>query len=467
MLDAPSIDLSGPDTAPDEVPSRPDVPDVPGGVDREPACRWWVPALLAVFVAGLVLRVLFAVVWATPLGLIPGDERFYQFSGQAIADGHGYEDTLMGSSGPTAAHPPLFSVLIAGLDRVGLSPRDHAQSIEPLRIALAVVCATVIPLAGLLGRRLAGPRVGIVTAVIAAFHPLWVQNGPNLWPEGLYLVLVTGLLLLAVRAIDRPSWARALALGAAIGLAALTRSEGVVFLLVVGVPVVLVAVRRWRQRLRLGVLITLATLAVITPWLVRNYTLLDSVTMSTQDGITLGGSNCDNTYYGEHLGGFDFDCSVGYSLRADSIHGRSSNQAVESGHIENVALDYVGDHMARLPVVVGARVLRSWSLYKTGDQLEWDVGERRNRTFQTVGQYVEWTLLAFGAAGALLLPKAAWRRWIVVAAGPVLATLLAAGLYGGVRLRVVAEPSVALFAAYGFVVLLDRVRAYASRPRPS
>ena len=68
--------------------------------------------MVALFVAGMVLRVLFAMVWATPLGMIPGDERFYEYSGQAIADGHGYEDTLMGASGPTTAHPPLFSMVI-------------------------------------------------------------------------------------------------------------------------------------------------------------------------------------------------------------------------------------------------------------------------------------------------------------------------------------------------------------------
>lgn len=454
-LDAPYIDAPMARTrAADAAPTRPDEPA------PEPTCRWWVPALVALFVAGLVLRVLFAVLWATPLGMAPGDERFYQYSGQAIADGKGYEDTLMGSSGPTTAHPPLFSIVIAGLDLVGLSPHDHDESVEPLEIGLAVLCAAAIPLAGLAGRRLAGPGVGIVAAAIAAFHPLWVQNGPNLWPEGLFLVVVTGVLLLAVRAIDRPSWPRAVALGVGIGLAALTRSEGIGFLLLVGLPVALVAVRPWRRRLRLAGLIVLGTLVVVTPWLVRNYTVVHTVTFSTQDGATVAGSNCDATYYGEHVGGFSFRCAVGYALLADGTYGRSSNSAVESDHVQGVAVDYVDDHLSRVPVVVGARVLRTWSLWYSGDQLAWDVdGERKNRTFQTLGQYVGWALLMAAVVGVVLLPKRAWRRWIVVAAGPVLVTVTAIALYGHVRFRAGAEPSIALFAAYGIVTVLNRIRA--------
>jgi len=41
----------------------------------------------------------------------------------------------------------------------------------------------------------------------------------------------------------------------------------------------------------------------------------------------------------------------------------------------------------------------------------------------------------------------------------VLVTLMSVALYGYVRFRVGAEPSIALFAAYGIVTVLNRVRA--------
>ncbi len=421
--------------------------------------RWWVPVVMALLVAGLVLRVAFALVWATPLGFTPGDERYYQHVGQSVADGHGYVDDLLGASGPSTSHPPAFVLVIAGLDRLGLSPPDNHGSDDPQRVALALVTAAAIPLAALLGRRLAGPGVGVVTAAIVAVHPLWVQNGPNLWPEGIYLVLILAMLLLAVRLIDRPSWPRAAAVGVAIGLCALTRSEGVAFLVLLGLPVAIVAERGWRRRLRLGGVILLAALVVVAPWLIRNYTIVHTVTFSTQDGMTVAGSNCDETYAGDRLGGFTFDCTVRASFDADVRFGTTSNAATMSDHLQTVAADYVSDHRGSVPKVVGARVLRAWSLFHTGDELTWSVQEHRNRTFQTVGQYLEWVLLPLAVLGAVLLPRPAWRRWIVVAAGPVLVTVVAALTYGSVRLRAAAEPAVALFAAYAIVALVERVRA--------
>ncbi|MGZ4785370.1 MAG: hypothetical protein ACXV5S_06845, partial [Acidimicrobiales bacterium] len=50
-----------------------------------------------------------------------------------------------------------------------------------------------------------------------------------------------------------------------------------------------------------------------------------------------------------------------------------------------------------------------------------------------------------------------------VAAGPVLVTVVVALLYGSVRLRAAAEPSVALFAAFGIVTLVARLSG--RRPR--
>ena len=92
---------------------------------------------------------------------------------------------------------------------------------------------------GLLGRRLAGDRAGIVAAGIAALYPfLWINDAVVL-SESL-LALTTALMLIAAYAFWRmPSPWRAAALGAAIALVALTRAEGALLFALLGVPVVL------------------------------------------------------------------------------------------------------------------------------------------------------------------------------------------------------------------------------------
>ena len=150
---------------------------------------------------------------------------------------------------PTAVHPPAFSSLLAGLDLVDI------RSVDAHRIALAFISAVGVLAMGLLGRRLAGPGVGLLAAGIAALDPLWVQYGGFLMSESLNLVIVPTMLVFALRCIDRPNPWDLLVLGLLIGIATLTRSEAVDFVLLLGLVVVVLAVgpgenvwsRPWRS----------------------------------------------------------------------------------------------------------------------------------------------------------------------------------------------------------------------------
>ena len=141
---------------------------------------------------------------------------------------------------------------------------------------------------GLFGRRLAGPGVGLFAAGIAALDPLWVQQGGFLMSESLYLVIVPTMLLFALRCIDRPNRWDFLVLGFLIGIATLTRSEAVDFVLLLGLVVVVLAVgpgdnvwfRPWRSR---------RCWPLPRTWLVRNDIQLGSLTLSTDGGFTCRG----------------------------------------------------------------------------------------------------------------------------------------------------------------------------------
>ena len=83
---------------------------------------------------------------------------------------------------------------------------------------------------GLLGRRVAGERVGLIAALIAAIHPtLWTWTG-SVRSESLYAPLIALALLSAYGSPSALGARTAALLGAAIGLAALTRSEALTLL---------------------------------------------------------------------------------------------------------------------------------------------------------------------------------------------------------------------------------------------
>ena len=65
----------------------------------------------------------------------------------------------------TAAHPPLFSSVLAVFDTLGL------KSLTEQRVALAIVGSLAVLIMGLLGREVSGPAVGIGAALISGAGP--------------------------------------------------------------------------------------------------------------------------------------------------------------------------------------------------------------------------------------------------------------------------------------------------------
>ena len=200
----------------------------------------------------------------------------------------------------------------------------------------------------LLGREIAGRRVGMIAAGIAALYPVWWLSDSLLQAEALYMPLVAGTLLLAYRVWKRPSLGRAAALGFVGALAALTRSEGVLLLVLVAVCVLLLrhglaGIRRF-QLLAVVLLVAAATVA---PWLVYNATRFDRpVLMSTNDGATLADTNCPAAYSGPGLGLYIFQCHV-------PAVDESGDESDRARNLTEVGLRYARDHADRLPVVVG------------------------------------------------------------------------------------------------------------------
>jgi hypothetical protein len=354
---------------------------------------------------------------------------------------------------PSAEHPPVFPVVLAGLEVLGLDGPGEQ------RIALATLAAAGVLLVIVLGRRLAGPLAGLVAGGIAAVHPLWIQHPGLLMSEAVHLVIVPGVLLAAVAVLDRPSWRRAALLGGLAGLAGLVRAEAVGLVLLVGLPAAVLAAGGWRARARWAGLVLLGAAVVVGPWLLRNQRELDTLTMSTNSGKTLMGANCVDTFSGPKLGGFSYDCQFGAAalvVQAGLPPGEPDAVAVDRV-LGDLARQFIDDHRRQLPKVMAARGLRLWGLAFVEDQRRFDVGESRDPALQRAGQWVHLALLPLAAAGAVGLARRRDRRLVVLLGPLVLVTVTAVLVYGGTRLRAGAEPSLAVLAGVGAAALAARM----------
>ncbi len=348
---------------------------------------------------------------------------------------------------PGAEHGPLTSLY--------LTPWSlGSDDIDWQRVAMTVLGIATVFVLGLVGRRLAGPRVGLAAAAIAAAYPnLWI-NDSLVMSETLALLLVSLALLVAFDLDDRGGSWRAVLLGVLVGLAALTRSE--LGLLAIGFAGLAWwrakdSGRRWLQPL----LVLAATAVTLLPWATYNTSRFErTVLLSTNDGSTLLGANCPSTYQVD-IGGWDISCLP--PLPSDP----TIDASVRSAERRHLAVDYVRDHLGRVPVVVAARVGRALDVYGLGSLVALDRGEEKANWAVWAG-IVSWWVLAIAAIFG-------WRRlgrdeatrrsrwWLTVPLFTALVTTIA--FYGAHRIRAPAEPAIVLLAAVAAVEAWDRVRA--------
>jgi 4-amino-4-deoxy-L-arabinose transferase-like glycosyltransferase len=397
------------------------------------AVRRFAIALGVVVAGALVVRLVYVLVHLRhePLG---GDSLYYSLQGHDLAHGRWfiepYRFRLDHVTEPSAYHPPLFSLYLGGVSRLG------ADSVMAHRIAACLVGAAAVGAIGFLGRRLAGDRVGLLAAGIAALYPyLWINDAVVL-SESL-LALITALMLLAAYAFWRtPSAWRAAALGAGIALLALTRAEGVLLFALLALPVAFaVPGLDWRRRLeRIGVM-ALAALVLILPWVAFNLARFEAPAyLSTGSGVTLVDSSCDAVYSGPFIGWWSFLCIP------DRI---SNDEAVNDRENREVALRYVRRHISDLPAVVAARVGRMWGAFRPLQTADLD---GRGANADRAGLVASYVLIPLAIGGLVLLRRRREPILPMLALGAMV-TITAALFYGAVRFRVPADVAIVVCAA--------------------
>jgi 4-amino-4-deoxy-L-arabinose transferase-like glycosyltransferase len=433
------------------------------GVRRVRTGRWpadpYPIALAAVVAGGFAVRV------ATWLTIAPertdgGDPLFYHVTANTIAQGRGFPEPLnwldSATHIPSAVHGPLYPLVLSLSSRLG-----GTTYVDHKFLSILIGSATVWVTA-LVAQRLAGRRAAIAAGVLAAVYPnLWLIDS-LLFPEGLFALLTTLCVLVAYQWRDHPVVWRAVLLGALIGLAALTRGEGVLLGLLLAMPWMLrhrvIALReRWRQLVLAGV----ACVAVIAPWTIRNVVQFEEfVPLSTNSNEVIMYANCPEVYSGRLLGYWSFQCQQDHRAEFGEPPGDESEKAV---YWREVGLEYARENLDRVPVVVAARVLRQWELFRPWQSVEFSTIENRDKDSATLGLAMYYALVPAAIAGAVMLRR---RRVPLLPLGAQVlsVTLTAAYAYGTVRFRAPVEPVLCVLAGVAAVPVARRAREWLAPP---
>lgn len=392
--------------------------------------RTWLVAIVS-GAAALRLARFFVSKWHHPLLL--NDSLYYSAQARQLAHGVWFHEVFTNQQG--AEHGPLTSVLMSFVSW-GSDPIDRQRLVT---VACGIATVAVI---GLIGRRVAGERIGLLAAAIASAYPnLWINDG-LIMSESVGCLLVSLTLLATLRWSERPTLRRAAVSGGVIGLAALARSELLLLAPIVAVLMVVSGRRRAHPLVTHAAVGLGATLAVIAPWTIFNAVRFDDpVLLTTNEGPLWLGANCAESYYGPAIGGWSLFCVVDAHF---GEHGEDTS--VRSTEQRRAGLDYARHHLRRVPVVVAARVGRTLDVYAVGNLVHNDVGEERERLASWAGVVSFWLLVPCAAFGAWRL-----RRWhLAVLAMPVaVVAVTTIVFYGGHRVRSPAEPALVLLAAVG------------------
>jgi len=191
----------------------------------------------------------------------------------SIAEGRGFASPLPSPTGPTAIVGPVYPLLLSGIFKVfGIYSVESAIAVRILQgIFSSLTCVFLY----LCGRDTMGESVGRLAALVWSVFPLNIFfTVTKVWETSLTAILATALfwyMLETGNSVSSKRWSKT---GALLGIAALVNTSLVVLI----VPIGLSALWRNRSRALIPTFVgALTCLAVVSPWLVRNYVVFGKV----------------------------------------------------------------------------------------------------------------------------------------------------------------------------------------------
>ena len=424
-----------------EEGAQPEPVSAPGTEPISDGRRFW-PWLALWTAVGLAIRL--GTVFGYP-NRPPGGDPGYAWgvanmlvSGKGFIDPLAYEFHNQHHIIQTAGWPPLWSFFLTVPMFFGF------HSFYAARIWACIVGAGAVLVCGLAGREIAGRRVGLIAALLLAVYPnIWLNDELAL-SEALSPLCVALVLWATYRFWRRPTWWNVAALGASVGLAALSRDELSLLALFIVLPVVLLVRADWRRRLALLGVAAATAAVLVFPWVGYNFSRFDKpVYISDGLGPTLAASNCGVTYSGE----FDGYWSLACMKHVKYTYTPTADESVNFARTGTIGMNYIRGHESELPGVIAARVGRGFGFFRPLQQVKFDsYVETRPYHWALTGLFMYYVLLGLSIGGTIVLRR---RRILVFPLWAIGLDVLAVFIlsFGQTRYRVTFEVSLVLLAA--------------------
>jgi 4-amino-4-deoxy-L-arabinose transferase-like glycosyltransferase len=158
----------------------------------------------------------------------------------------------------TPGYPAFLAAVYALFD-------ERPATVALVQIGLGIA---TIALAFVIGNRLAGPQVGLWSAILLALDPVSLAFHETLMTEALFTFLMSAAVAVGLYAISHPGWGVPSAVGLLVGLATLVRP--VSYFLAPPMALVL-GICRGKERVVTTIAALVPALLIVGGWQLRNY----------------------------------------------------------------------------------------------------------------------------------------------------------------------------------------------------
>lgn len=410
-------------------------------------------ALIAILVLALVVR----------LGALVAESGYepvydsidYDRHARSIAAGDGFPESHV-ADGPSAFRPPLYPYVLGAVYAI---TGDDA-GVEAGR-ALGVLVGAIVVLGIYAVGRLAWSReVGLIAAAIAAVFPPLAFSHLALISETIFVALELGVVVCALAARRAGGdWRWALAAGLLCGLAALTRSNGILLVIPALIGVWVGRPLLSPAALAAPAAVAGATLLALAPWTIRNANEFDAlIPTNTQSGYGLAGAFNDEA---RSVNGYTATWVLPERTeRYRQILGRPGLDEHElDSELRSSALEFVRENPGF--VAEGAVLNFARTFSALGQEPATTIADREQLGLgERTAPIVKWSVRVLDVLALLAVIVIAvrdpsrfrpWFVWLV----PALAVLAAVWVLGSTRYAI---------PAYPFMILLVALAARALRP---
>lgn len=259
--------------------------------------QYLVRILVAVFVTNFLLGLVFSY-WLFPSLLAPTRAESWGDGHWEIARnvlrGNGFvfdpKATSTSMTGSLKREPVYVLFLVAGMKLFG-------ENVNWLGLSQSLVNSFTCVLVFFIAARVFSRKVGLLACIIYSVAPFAYWYLSRIAYETVSAFLVSLLTMAMVVMFEKPSYWKALSLGLLLGLTTLCRATFLWFPLLL-LPVFVYRFRsKIAQALRHAIVVIVACLVVLTPWMIRNYIASNQIVpITTMGGISyfIGNATMEN-----------------------------------------------------------------------------------------------------------------------------------------------------------------------------